>query len=90
MPLDHTNNFDAALMKRLALNERIGFSIGIQLFNVFNHSQFVGGYLSDVSVFQTNAVSRSFLEPSSPFFGQYQGYFPSNSRTAQLAAHLTF
>jgi hypothetical protein len=90
MPLDHTNNFDASLMKKLSLNERIGFSVGIQLFNVFNHSQFVGGYLSDVSTFTTNAVSRSFLEPTSPFFGQYQGYFPSNSRSAQLTAHITF
>ena len=90
LPLDHTNNFDAALMKRLNFKERYGFSIGIQLFNVFNHSQFVGGYLSDVSYFQTNGISRNFLIPGNPFFGQYQDFFPSNSRTAQLAAHITF
>jgi hypothetical protein len=90
MPLDHTNNVDASLMKKLNFSERIGFSAGIQLFNVFNHSQFVGGYLSDVSLPSTASISRNFLEPSSVFFGQYQGFFSSNSRTAQLVAHITF
>ena len=74
MPLDHTNNVDASLMKKLSFGERIGFSAGIQLFNVFNHSQFVGGYLSDVSLPSTAAVSRNFLLPSSVFFGGYQQY----------------
>jgi hypothetical protein len=90
MPLDHINNVDAALMKRLNLNERVGMSVGVQVFNVFNHSQFIGGYLSDVSSYGTNAVSTNFLKPSSVFFGQYQGFFPSNSRQLQLTAHITF
>ncbi len=35
-------------MKRVNLTERMRFDIGAQAFNLFNHAQFVGGYLSDV------------------------------------------
>jgi hypothetical protein len=90
LPLDHTNNFDAALMKRINLTETKRFDVGVQAFNLFNHSQFVGGYLSDVSYFQTNAVSRNFLIPSNSSFDQYQGFFSSNSRQLQLVAHIVF
>ena len=40
--------------------------------------------------FQTNAVSRNFLIPGNVSFGNYQGYFPSNSRQLQLVAHFVF
>jgi hypothetical protein len=89
-PLDHTNNFDAALMKRVNLTESKRFDVGVQAFNLFNHSQFVGGYLSDVSTFGTNAVSRNFLIPGNVSFGNYKGFFSSNSRQLQLVAHFVF
>jgi hypothetical protein len=89
-PLDHTNNFDAALTKRINLTESKRLDVGVQAFNLFNHSQFVGGYLSDVSSFETNAVSRNFLIPGNASFGDYQGFFSSNSRQLQLVAHIVF
>ena len=49
LPLDHTNNFDAALMKKINFTEGKRLDFGVQAFNLFNHSQFIGGYLSDVS-----------------------------------------
>ena len=63
---------------------------GIQTFNLFNHAQFTGGYLSDVTPFTTNAVSRNFLIPGNVSFGNYQGFFSSNSRQLQLVAHIVF
>jgi len=90
LPLDPTNNFDASLNKRFNFTERFAMQVGIQAFNAFNHAQFVGGYLSDVSSFQTNAISRSFLVPSSPDFDHYQLYLPSNARSVQLTAKFTF
>jgi hypothetical protein len=90
LPLDHTNNFDAALMKRLNFSEAKRFDFGVQAFNLSNHSQFVGGYISDVSYYQTNAISRNFLVPGNATFGQYQGYFPSNSRQLQIVVRLVF
>jgi hypothetical protein len=89
-PLDHTNNFDAQIKKRLNFGEARSFEIGISAYNLFNHSQFVGGYLSDVSSYGTNAISRNFLVPSSVFFSQYHGFFPSNSRQAQVVARFVF
>ncbi len=89
-PLGHTNNFDVAFMKRVNINERMRFDIGAQAFNLFNHAQFVGGYLSDVNPFGTNGIPRNFLVPSSSTFGQYDQYFPSNARNVQLVARFVF
>jgi hypothetical protein len=95
-PLGRTNNFDVALTKRINLTERFRFDIGAQAFNLFNHAQFVGGFLNDVTPFSTAAVNRAFLVPSSPFFGQYNqgtpevGFLPSNARALQLVARFTF
>jgi len=95
-PLDHTNNFDVALTKRINITERFRFDIGAQAFNLFNHTQFVGGWLNDVTPYSTNAISRAFLVPSSSSFGAYNqgtpevGFFPSNSRALQLVAHFVF
>jgi hypothetical protein len=66
------------------------FDIGAQAFNLFNHPQFVGGYLSDVNPFGTNLIPRNFLVPSSSTFGQYDQYFPSNARNLQLVARFVF
>ncbi len=90
LPLDPTNNIDAALMKRINVTEAKRVDFGVQVFNLFNHSQFVGGYLSDVSPYSTAAISRNFLVPSSATFGQYNGYFPSNSRQLQIVVRLVF
>ena len=90
LPLDHINNFDAGLTKRFNINERIRFDIGIQVFNLFNHQQFTGGALSDVAPIMTDTVSTAFLQPRNSDFGDYKAYFSNNSRSAQLAAHLTF
>lgn len=95
-PLGRTNNFDAQIKKSFALTERFVFSISAQAFNLFNHSQFVGGYLNDVEYYQTNSISRNFLVPSSAAFGQYNqatpniGFFSNNARSVQLVAHFTF
>jgi len=78
------------------MSERFRFDIGAQAFNLFNHAQFVGGFLNDVTPFFTNAISRNFLVPSSSSFGAYNqgtpnvGFFPSNSRAVQLVARFTF
>jgi Carboxypeptidase regulatory-like domain/TonB dependent receptor-like, beta-barrel len=89
-PLDHINNFDAQVKKRINITESKTFEIGASAFNVFNHSQFIGGYISDVSSFGTASISRNFLVPSSPFFSHYDGFFSSNSRQMQIVARFVF
>jgi hypothetical protein len=85
-----TNNIDLALKKRFNLTERFKFDVGAQAFNLFNHSQFTGGYLSDVTPYQTNGISSAVFQPRNPAFGQINNFFPSNSRQLQLVAHVTF
>ncbi|HLJ49023.1 MAG TPA: carboxypeptidase regulatory-like domain-containing protein [Bryobacteraceae bacterium] len=89
-PLGRTNNIDMALMKRISVTERTSVSFGAQFFNLLNHSQFTGSYLSDVSPYATNGISRSFLVPSEATFGQYNNFFPSNSRQVQIVARIVF
>lgn len=90
LPLDHINNFDAQIKKAFNITERFKFDIAAQAFNLFNHSQFIGGALSDVAPIQTEYTSNVFLQPRNPDFGDYKGYFSSNSRSAQITAHVTF
>lgn len=87
-PLDPINNFDASLRKRLAITERVKLEVGIEFFNLLNHPQFTGGYPNDVA--QEPNTNRNFLIPSNASFGQYQQFFPSNSRYGQLLARITF
>jgi outer membrane receptor protein involved in Fe transport len=90
LPLGRTNNIDASVLKRISLTESRRFEIGAQFFNLFNHSQFTGGYLSDVQPNNTAAISRSVFVPSSSTFDQINLYFPSNSRTLNLVARIIF
>jgi hypothetical protein len=89
-PLSRTTNVDFSLLKRLNFTERFKIEVGAQAFNLFNHAQFVGGFISDVSPNSTSAVSRNFLIPGNASFGQYQQFFPSNARTMQLVARFVF
>lgn len=89
-PLDRTDNIDAALTKQIQINERMGVQFGAQVYNLFNHSQFTGGYLSDVSPFATGYINRSVFVPGSPYFGMINQFLPSNSRAMELTARFTF
>ncbi len=88
-PLRPTDNIDAALYKRFTLTERLHFTIGAQFFNLLNHAQYTGGYLSDVnSLGYTN--SRNDLIPGNSLFGRFDQFYSSNSRTGQINARLDF
>ncbi len=89
-PMGRTNNIDFSLSKKINFTERVGFSIGVQAFNLFNHSQFTGGYLSDVTPYQTNAISNAVFVQSNSSFGKIWNFFPSNSRELNLVARITF
>ena len=85
-----TNNFDVSLKKVFNITERFKFDVGAQAFNLLNHSQFTGGYLSDVTPYQTNTISNTVFQVTNKNFGAIQQFFPSNSRQLQLVAHFTF
>jgi hypothetical protein len=90
-PLMPTDNIDLSLVKRFSFTERIRLEVGAQFFNVFNHAQYTGGYLSDVASSSANqTASRNDLITGNPEFGNFSGFYSSNSRFGQLSAKITF
>ena len=84
------NNVDASLLKRLNVTEKTRFEIGLQAFNLFNHAQYTGGWLNDVSPNPTLTTTRNELIPGNSKFAQWSQFFASNSRTLQLVARIVF
>ncbi len=89
-PLKPTNNIDASLRKQFDFGERLHFNIGSQFLNLFNHPQFTGGYINDVSLNPNSAIARNELVPSDPLFGRFDQFYTSNSRQIQVFAKFTF
>jgi hypothetical protein len=90
-PLAPIDNIDFSLRKRFAIGEQKRLELGGQFYNLFNHPQFVAGYLNDVAYVQhTTAGFNNFLIPSNGLFGQYRQFLSSNSRYIQIVARLTF
>jgi hypothetical protein len=88
-PLKPTDNIDLSLLKRFNITERIRFEIAGQFFNVLNHAQYTGGFLSDVAG-SSQINSRNDLIPSKSLFGRFDQFYSSNSRFGQLVARIVF
>jgi hypothetical protein len=89
LPID---NVDLSLLKRFNIRESVRFEIGGQFFNLFNHAQYTGSWLNDVSPNPNlgAALGRNELVPSNSQFGQFSQFFTSNSRSLQIVARIVF
>ena len=76
--------------KQFDFGERLHFNVGGQFLNLFNHPQFTGGYINDVSLNASAAVARNELVPSDPLFGRFDQFYTSNSRQIQVFAKISF
>jgi len=89
--LNSTNNFDATFAKSISFKENARFQFAARFYNVFNHPQYVGGYLSDVTpIGFTQTVVHNFTIPSTSVFHMPSQAFPSNPRSITLSAKITF
>jgi hypothetical protein len=88
-PLKPINNIDLAVKKRFSFTERFSLDIGAAFYNVFNHAQYTGGFLSDVAP-NIYTTSRNDLLPDNALFGNFTQFYSSNSRTGQVFAHFVF
>jgi hypothetical protein len=88
-PLGPSNNIDLCLIKRISLTERIRFEVGGQFFNILNHAQYTGGYVSDAAG-QEQINSNSDLVASKALFGRFDQFYSSNSRVGQVVAKIVF
>jgi hypothetical protein len=87
-----TDNIDLALTKRFNFNERMHVEFGGQFLNVFNHAQYVGAWINDVSPNPSIGASlgRNELVPSNSQFADWSQFFTSNSRQVQIVARFIF
>lgn len=90
LQLDPINNVDLTLIKRFTFKERFRIELQGQAFNLFNHPQYVGGYLNDVAPIGFTGPERNMLLITNPSFNRPQDVFASNARTMQLVLKIGF
>jgi hypothetical protein len=87
-------NVDISVMKRFNITERVSLQLMGQASNLFNHPQYIGGWLNDVAPADTSVTTavqvRNFLNPGNTTFNRPDLVFPSNPRLMQIAAKFTF
>jgi hypothetical protein len=84
------NDIDITALKRFNITERFRIEFQVQAFNVFNHPQYVGGFINDVAPIGFTGSQRAILTPSNPDFNNPASQFASNARTLQLALKIFF
>lgn len=91
------NNVDITAMKRFNLTERWRVEFAGQIYNLFNHPQYVPGFINDVQPVQTaaDASATSFVRLTEAnlangVWNQPQNVFSSSPRTMQLFLKLIF
>jgi hypothetical protein len=92
-PID---DIDLTLAKKIDIGERFRAEFAARAFNILNHPQYTGGYLSDVTPFGyfpgtgPATIARNTLIPSSSTFDLWDQGFSSNPRTMLLSLKLIF
>ncbi|HKN35832.1 MAG TPA: carboxypeptidase regulatory-like domain-containing protein [Terriglobales bacterium] len=85
------NNWDMTLLKRIAITERYRFEFAAQLFNAFNHAQWVPGSVNTVSVIsRTGQGERNYFIPTASNFNVAKASWPSNARSMQFYLKFIF
>ncbi len=83
--LPHINNWDMTIVKRLNITERQSFEFQVQALNLFNHAQYVPGYLNQVnSLGYTGGQVHTMLIHKPKRFNQPNQVFSNQPRTMQF------
>jgi hypothetical protein len=88
----HINNWDFSILKRVNITERQALEFNFQATNIFNHAQYVPGFISDVqpATGYTSGETRNFLIPNSPTFNNPQAVFSNHPRVVVLVMKYIF
>ena len=87
-PID---DIDMTIVKRVTMKEKYSLEFAGRFFNIMNHPQYVGGYVSDVApIGFTSTAVHNFLIPSQSLFGDPTQVFSSNPRNIQVSAKFVF
>jgi Carboxypeptidase regulatory-like domain len=93
LQLNPINDVDLSALKRISFSERFKLEFRASASNLFNHPQYVGGFLNDVRPIPSPGFigsQRNMLEPQNPAFNNPAAVFSSNPRTLQLAVKFLF
>ncbi len=90
LQLNAINDVDVTLLKRITITERFRVEFQAAAFNVFNHPQYVGGYINDVGSIGFTGSQRNMLIPGSGAFNDPSAVFASNARTMTLGLKIYF
>jgi hypothetical protein len=90
IPLPRTNNWDLTAIKRFNITERAAFEFQAQAYNVFNHSQYIPGFVNDIAPLGYTNIT-NFVQVAFPStFNNPRLAFHNNARTMQLVGKFTF
>ena len=87
LKMDHTNNFDVALVKGFSYRDRVRFELRGEAYNLFNHPQFIGNEINNIGL---QPIPGNLFIPGSVGFNDPRNMLPSNARMLQVALRLTF
>jgi hypothetical protein len=90
LQLHPINNIDINALKRFTITERFKIEFVAAAFNVFNHPQYIAGYLNDIAPIGFTGAQVNVLRPQSANFNLPATQFASNARTMQLALKIFF
>jgi hypothetical protein len=89
--MDPINNFDFSIFKNFRVSETKFFQLRADLFNAFNHPQYVPGSVNTVDPIGTTGVTTfNQVAPLTPDFLRADRVFSSNPRVIQLGARFNF
>jgi hypothetical protein len=89
LPLKGINNWDLNVRKAFNITESKRFEISAQAYNLFNHPQYIPGYVNNVQ-FHDSVDTRNNLIPGNAIFNRPDLAYASNARTMQLVARFVF
>ena len=83
------DNFDLSFAKILPFKDRYKVEFRADIYNAFNHPQYVPGTLNRVDALG-HAGETGYLTPGNPAFAKWDEVMFSNARQIQLTAKLKF
>jgi hypothetical protein len=82
-------NFDISVGKVIPIQERRSAEFRVDMYNAFNHPQYVPGRVNRVSS-SSHAGETNYLTPGNSVFGLWDQVYSSNPRQLQLTAKFNF
>jgi hypothetical protein len=85
-PTRPINNVDLTLLKRFHISERFHLELAAQAYNLFNHAQFVPGFIDNVNSVVTafSPGVHNYVTAGNRAFGDPETAFSSNPRVVQI------